>query len=303
MKPVSSPPSPAALTAGIACFVIWGFVPLAFQMLGRLQVGAWEILAHRILWAAPSALLIVLAAGLGGGVRHALTARNLAWLTVSALLIATNWVVFIWAANTGQLLATSFGYYMTPLVNMAGGAWLFHERISPVRRVAIGCACAGVILQGVALGGLPAVSLALAVAFGFYGIVRKHMAVEALAGTFVECLLRGLPALGYVLWLEGLGLGHFRASAVTTVGLIAVGPITAIPLALFAWAARRIPLTVMGFLQFLTPTLSMGIGLAEGEPLSGLKLASFALVWLGMLVFAVDSWRVGRQATPAPQVN
>lgn len=303
MPAASDPPNSTALGAGVACYVIWGLVPLMFQALGHLSVGAWEILAHRILWAVPTALVIVRGARLGGGVRGALAARNLAWLTVSALLIATNWVVFIWAANSGQLLATSFGYYMTPLVNMAGGALVFHERISGWRRAAMGCALAGVVLQGIALGGLPLVSLALALAFGVYGIVRKRMAVEALAGTLVECVLLAIPALAYVLWLETRGLGHFRLAPATTAWLIAVGPGTAIPLALFVWAARRIPLTVMGFLQFLTPTLSMCIGLAEGEVLGGMRLASFGLVWLGMLVFSVDSWRLSRRAAPAAQVS
>lgn len=303
MSASTDSPNSTALGAGIACYAIWGLVPLLFQALGHLAVGAWEILAHRILWAVPTALIIVLAAGLFGGVRSALTPKSLGWLTVSALLIATNWVVFIWAANSGQVLATSFGYYMTPLVNIAGGALVFRERISPWRRVAIACALAGVIVQGIALGGLPAVSLALAVAFGVYGIVRKHMAVEALAGTLVECVLLAVPALIYVIWLEVSGLGHFRVAPATTAWLIVVGPGTAIPLALFAWAARRIPLTVMAFLQFLTPTLSMCIGLAEGEVLNGLRLASFALVWLGMLVFGVDSWRLSRQSAPAVQAT
>lgn len=284
-----------ALSAGIACYLIWGFVPLVFQTIGHMGVGPWEILCHRVLWSLPTAGLLVALAGQGGHLIQALRRpRVLAWLTVSSLLIATNWVVYIWAVNSGRLLEASLGYYITPLVNMAAGAVLFRERIDRLGYVAMALAALGVVIQSVALGGLPIVSLVLAFSFGGYGIVRKRVAADAQTGFLVECLVVCLPALAYVLWLERAGHGHFGHAAATTTWLVAAGPITAVPLVLFAWAARRIPLSAMGFLQFMSPTIGFVIGLAEGEPFTPLRALSFAVIWSGAAVFLWGAWRKTR---------
>ena len=151
-----------ALLAGIGCYLIWGFVPLVFQAIAALGVGSWEILAHRTVWATPTALLFVLMAGQWRQVLSVFSnPRVLAWLTLSAALIATNWSVFIWAVNSGRVLESSLGYYITPLINMAAGALLFRERIDRIGAVAIGLAVIGVAVQTAALGHLPLVSLAL----------------------------------------------------------------------------------------------------------------------------------------------
>jgi chloramphenicol-sensitive protein RarD len=282
-------------------------VPLVFQAMGRLGVGSWEILAHRILWSLPAAGLLVLLAGQGRQVVRALKQpRVLAWLSVSSLLIAINWSVYIWAVNSGRLLDASLGYYITPLVNMAAGALLFRERIDRLGYLAMGLAALGVAVQAVALGGLPVISLVLAFSFGAYGIVRKHVAAEAQTGFLVECLVVGLPGLAYVLWLAQTGHGHFGAGLGVSAWLIAAGPITAIPLVLFAWAARRIPLSFMGFLQFLSPTISFVIGLIEGEAFTPLRALSFLFIWGGAAVFLWGAWTRARsvrlaiaEATPA----
>jgi chloramphenicol-sensitive protein RarD len=291
--------SGSALTAGIVCYVFWGFVPLVFQLIGRKGVGAWELLAHRSLWAAPTAFILVLGCGLWSRVAAVVSnPRTVAWLMLSALLIGINWIVYIWSVNNGQVLATSFGYYITPLVNMAGGALIFGERISRYRALAIAITVLGVIVQGIAVGGLPWPSIALALAFGLYGIVRKHVAADAITGLFVECMFIGSGGLLYVLWLETHGAGHFLSSASLCAWLIAVGPISAIPLALFSWAARRIPLSFMAFLQFLTPSIALVVGLAEGETLSATRAASFTLIWCGALIATFDTfWRTGTAIT------
>jgi chloramphenicol-sensitive protein RarD len=299
-SPINQSLSGSALTAGIVCYAFWGFVPLVFQLIGGKGVGAWEILAHRSLWAAPTALVLVLASGLWPQVRLVLASpRTLLWLTLSALLIGINWIVYIWAVNNGQVLATSFGYYITPLVNMAGGALVFRETISRYRRVAIAVTVLGVIVQGIAVGGLPWPSLALALAFGIYGIVRKHVMADALTGLFIECVLIGSGGLLYVLWLQAHGVGHFFSSPTLSAWLMAAGPITAIPLALFSWAARRIPLSFMAFLQFLTPSIALLIGLAEGESLSVTRAVSFTLIWCGALIATFDTFWRHRAATTA----
>jgi chloramphenicol-sensitive protein RarD len=281
-----------ALAAGVGCYTIWGLIPLVFQAVGRLGASSWEILAHRTIWGAPAALVFVLWARQGPAVLAVLRApRTLAWLALSAALIAVNWIAFIWAVNSGRVLETSLGYYILPLINMALGALLFGERVDRIGRWAIGLAGAGVALQALALGQAPLVSLVLAVSFGGYGVVRKQVAAEAQTGLLVECVLLAVPSLVFVLWLAAHGAGRFGQGLAVSAWLVACGPITAVPLVLFAWAARRIPLSAMGFLQFIAPTLTFALGVAQGEPLGRLRAASFVLIWTGVALFACGAWR------------
>ena len=288
------------LAAGFICYLIWGFVPLAFQAIGHLGVGSWEILAHRTIWGAPTALIFVLLARqwrqVVGVFRNP---RVLAGLSLSTALIATNWICFIWAVNSGHVLESSLGYYITPLINMAAGVVMFRERIDRVGVAAIVLAAMGVAAQALALGQLPWVSLVLAVSFGAYGIVRKQVAADAQTGLFVECLLLAIPSLAFTIWLASRGQGHFGTGPAVTAWLIASGPITAVPLVLFSWAARRIPLSAMGFLQFLAPTISFAIGLAEGEAFTPLRGVSFGFIWAGASVYAYGAWRRSRRLAMA----
>ena len=297
MTPPSAPGSEArvALLAGIGCYLIWGFVPLVFQAIGRLGVSPWEILAHRTIWATPTALVFVLMARQWRQVVSVFSNRRvLAWLALSATLIASNWCVFIWAVTSGRVLESSLGYYITPLLNMAAGAMLFRERIDRVGAIAIGLAVVGVVVQTAALGHLPLVSLALAISFGGYGVVRKQVKADAQTGLFIECLLLAVPGLAYALWLSSQGQGHFTASPQTTAWLLASGPITAAPLVLFSWCARRLPLSVMGFMQFIGPTIGIVIGVVEGEAFGPLRAAAFVFIWGGAAVFAWGAWRRSR---------
>lgn len=284
-----------AVIAGTLCYAIWGLVPLVFQVIGRAGPDPWEILTHRVLWGLLAAALMVGCAKQWGQLATVLRSpKVMGWLTLSALLIAANWVLFIWAVNTHRTLETSLGYYVTPLINMAAGAVLFRERIDRIAAVAMAIAAVGVVVQALAIGHLPWMSIALAISFGGYGIVRKRVAADAQTGLFIECLLLFAPALAYVVWLQSSGHGHFGQTLSTTAWLIASGPITAAPLALFAWAARRMPLSTMGFLQFLAPSISFGIGVAEGEPFTPLRAVSFVFIWAGAAVFAYGAWRKAR---------
>ncbi|MDB5422968.1 MAG: rarD protein [Phenylobacterium sp.] len=297
MPPSSAPGAEArlALTAGIGCYLIWGIVPLFFQAMGRLGISPWEIVAHRTIWAVPTALVFVLAARQGRQVMAVLrTPRTLAWLALSAVLIAGNWMVYIWAVNSGRVLETSLGYYINPLLAMAAGALIFRERIDRVGAAAIALAAVGVTIQTLAVGHLPLVSLTLAISFCGYGIVRKRVAADAQTGLLVECLFLALPGLAYVVWLQRSGAGHFGASLPATAWMLACGPVTATPLLLFAWAARRIPLSFMGFLQFLGPSIAFVIGVAQGEAFTPLRAASFVFIWGGAAVFAWGAWRRSR---------
>ena len=292
-----------ALGAGVLCYLIWGVVPLVFQAMGRLGISHWEILANRTVWAVPVAFAFVVWARQGAEVRAVFRdPARLAWLALSALLIAANWSLYIWAVNSGRVLETALGYYINPLIGMAAGALIFRERIDRLGLVAIGLAALGVAVQALAVGGLPVVSLTLALSFGAYGIVRKRVAVSAQAGLLVECLLLAGFGLAYVVWLQAKGMGHLGAGWPSTLWLLSCGPFTAVPLVLFAWAVRRIPLSSLGFLQFLGPTTGFIVGVAEGEPLTPLRALSFVFIWGGAVVFAWAAWKRSRPELKATEL-
>ncbi len=294
-KDASAQTNNAALWAGMLCYVIWGIVPLAFQVMGRLDIGAWEILAHRTLWAVPVAFLFVVLARQTPQLLQVLRQpRVMAWLALSAAIIAINWLVFIWAVNNGRVLETSLGYFINPLMAMAAGALIFRERIDAVGKGAIGLAAVGVTIQAIALGHLPIVSLTLAITFCAYGVIRKRVAAEAQTGLFIECLILAVPGLVLIAWLERTGAGHFTASPASTLWLLACGPMTAIPLMLFSWAARRIPFSAMGFLQFIAPSMTFVMGVMQGERFTALRGVSFGFIWCGAAVFAYGAWRRSR---------
>jgi len=226
----------------------------------------------------------------------------MAWLGLSALLIGANWSIYIWAVNSGRVLETSLGYYIIPLLAMAAGALLFQEKIDRHGAIAIGVAALGVAIQAIAVGRLPLVSLALALSFGGYGIVRKRVAASAQTGLLIECLLLAGPGLAYVLWLAHSGAGHFGAGPAATTWLLACGPITAVPLVLFSWAARRIRLSTLGFLQFIGPTIGFVIGVMQGETFTPLRAVSFVFIWGGVAVFAYAAWRRSRPELQATAI-
>jgi chloramphenicol-sensitive protein RarD len=290
----------AALAAGIGCYLIWGFVPLVFQAIARLGVGPWETLAHRIVWSVPAAAALVVLSGQVAELRSVLRRpRTIAWLALSATLIAINWVVFISAVSSRRLIEASLGYYITPLVSMAAGAIVFHEKIDRIARIAVVFAAIGVAIQAAALGHVPWISLVLAASFGTYGIVRKRVAASAQVGFLVETIIVGTVATAWIVWLSRTGTSQIDSRAAVA-WLIACGPITAIPLVLFAWAARRIPLSRMGFLQFLGPTISLVIGVVQGEPLTAARLLSFAFIWVGAAVFVYGALRRSRAVLDTP---
>ena len=296
----TAPDGRPALFAGVACYVIWGLSPLVYQPMGAAGADAWEIMGHRAVWGLIWAAALVLLARQTAGVRRALTDwRTLRWLMLSTVMIAINWSLFIWAVNHGHTLETSLGYYLNPLLNMAFGAWLFRERISRAGLFAIALAAIGVALQAVALGRLPLISLTLAVSFAIHGVIRKQVKAEAQTGLFVECLLMAPLGLAWLVWLHLNGAGHFGTTPNATFWLLMAGPITVGPLVLFAWAARRLPLSMVGFLQFIAPTLSFIIGVVQGEPFTWLRGVSFGFIWLGAAVFL---WAALTQARAARAV-
>ena len=289
-----------ALIAGLVAYGFWGFLPLYFHLLGKLGVGTGEMIAHRTLWAVFWAFGLVLLARQWGEVLTVLRQpRTLGILALSTLAILVNWSIYVWAVDSGRVIEASLGYYINPLLNMAVGAVLFRERMTLAGKIAIGLAAVGVAVQALALGHLPVISLTLAVSFCIYGVLRKQVKASAQTGLLIECLYLALPGLAYVLWLQSHGQGHFLEGPGLALLLMAAGPATVVPLALFAWSARRLSMTALGFLQFVAPTLQFLVGLWLGEAFTPLRALSFAFIWAGVGVFAWGAWRVSRRVRPA----
>jgi chloramphenicol-sensitive protein RarD len=289
----------ADLAAGICCYVLWGGVSILFMALAAHGVGPWEILATRCLWSLPWAAGILLITKGGPEVLAIFhRPRLLLWLAATAALVSCNWAIFIWAATNGHKLDASLAYYINPLLNMGAGALFFRERFSRAGAAAIVLACIGVALQGLAVGHPPWIALTLALSFWGYGVIRKQAPAGAQAGLFIECLMLAPLGLAWLVWIGLQGRGHFGAGVPTTVLLLATGPATVIPLALFAQAARKLPLSTMGFLQFVVPTALFGIAMVTGEPMTPLSAIAFVFIWAGVVVFSLGALRRRRARGP-----
>lgn len=280
------------LPYALAAYGIWGFVPLFFKLVA--SVPPVEVLAQRILWSLPLCFLIMAFRRQIGDYLGALRDwRALRMLLASSVLIAINWLVYIHAIFTDHVLAASLGYYLNPLVNVMLGMVFLGERLSRLQMLAVAIAAVGVaILLGGALDTLW-ISLTLAFSFGIYGLIRKVVPVGSLPGLAIETTVLlpvSLAAAVYYVWLgDGLGFGADRGISLL---LMAGGVVTAVPLLLFATAARRMSYAALGFVQYLAPTLQFLLGLfAFGEPLKPVQLACFLLIWASIALFSFDLWR------------
>lgn len=294
-------PSGTALLQALGAYGLWGLLPLFFKQIST--VSPWEVVGDRILF---SLLLILVVLAFRRGLSDLFgllrQPRILLALGASSLFIAVNWLVYIFAISQSHVVAASLGYFLNPLINVLLGVTVLRERLDRVQAAAIGIAAIGVAL--LAAGSLETLmlSLALAVSFALYGLVRKLTPVPPLAGLGVETLILCLPAAGLLLWLDsGPGLA-FGDETRTSVLLMLSGAITTVPLVLFASGARYLSMVTLGLLQYLAPTIQFLLGvLMFGETLSPTRWASFALVWLGLAIFAGHAIRRHRrQAAMAP---
>lgn len=288
----------------IGAYTMWGGLPLYLHWLTPATPP--EVLAHRIVWS--FALLAIGLAVLRRVKRVRRVARNprtVAALTLAAVLIATNWGLYIYGVSVQRVVEVSLGYFINPLISVVLGVVFFGERLRRGQWVAVGIGAVAVGVLTVDYGHLPWISLVLAVSFGGYGLVKKLVGAPAAEGMTIETGALLVPGLAYLIWLEATHRATFgHVPALTTALLVGCGVITAVPLLLFAGAANRVPLAVLGICQYLTPTLQLLLGVfAFGEPMPPARLAGFALVWTALAVFTVDAFRHRRDAAAAESAS
>ncbi len=284
-----------------AAYAAWGLFPLFFKQLG--QVGAQEVVAHRTVWSLLFVLALLLVKKHFSWMRAVLgQPKVLAAFALSAVLLATNWLIYVWAVQNDHVLDASLGYFINPLVNVALGFAVLHERPRKLQWLAVGLAAAGVVWLTVQAGRLPWVALSLALSFGFYGLLRKIAPLGALEGLTVETLVLAPIALGALAWWSLQGHSAFvSGDGFTLFMLLLSGPLTAITLLLFASGARRIPMTTLGLLQYIAPTTQFVLGVwLYHEPFQPSRLVGFALIWAALAVYSLESLLRSRMTAAQP---
>ncbi|MEZ0355713.1 EamA family transporter RarD [Mycobacterium sp. SA01] len=287
------------LLYGIGAYGSWGLFPAFFPLLK--PAGALEVLAHRVVWT------LVLMAGVVVAMRklsdlRSITGRTWLLLLCASALVSANWVIFIFAVSNGHVVDAALGYFINPLISVLLGVLIFRERLNRAQLVAVLIALAAVILLGIEVGGPPIIALGLASTFGLYGVVKKVVPTDPRVSVGVEAAIAAPFAIAYIVVLQVSGHGQFASNGPGHLALMMLsGPITAIPLLLFAAAAQRLPLVTLGLLMYLNPAMQMTWGvLVAHEPMPPARWAGFALIWLALLVFSGDALRRARQAPATP---
>ena len=286
----------AGLLYALGAYGAWGMLGLYYSMLSH--VPSLEVVSNRVGWSLVFLGGLFLVRGRWGEVWQALRQPKIfAVLLCTSLLISVNWLTYIWAVGHGHATESSLGYFIVPLVNVALGALFLSERLSRLQMVAIGLASLAILLQLVLLGKLPIVSLVLAFSFGTYGYLRKIVSVGANLGLLIELVFVGPFAIGYVLYLQGTGVGHLSLSDLpSTLLLMLTGVITSVPLMWFSMAAQRLRLSTVGILQYVNPSLQFFVAVfALHETVSSYKLATFALIWLSLILYSYDALSSARR--------
>ncbi|WP_374762517.1 MULTISPECIES: EamA family transporter RarD [Mycolicibacterium] len=283
---------------GAGAYIWWGLCPGFFLLL--LPAGALEILAHRIVWSAVFLLLVLAVARRLGDLRR-LTLRTWLQLAAAAALISVNWGTYIFAVTNGHVVDAALGYFINPLVSVALGVLVFRERINRWQSAALGLAVVAVAILTAEVGEPPYIAVILALSFGVYGLVKKVVAADPRVSVAVETLLAFPLAAGYLVTLQVLGDGHFLDHGVGHAALLLLaGPVTAIPLLLFAAAAQRLPMVTLGLLFYLNPGLQMAFGVLVGhEAMPVGRWIGFALIWLALVVMTLDAVRTARRKNSA----
>lgn len=280
---------------GIGAYVTWGLFPIYWKWLHH--VPALQLIGHRILWSFLMLFVAILTSRQWNIFRAAVLApRVLRIYLAAAVLVGINWLVYVWAVNAGFIVETSLGYYINPLLSVLMGVLFLHERMRSLQWVPLGLAAVGVLYLTFAYGSLPWIALTLAFSFGLYGLVKNTAPLGSLYGLTLETGLLFLPALLYLLYADATGQGAFlHTGAISDVLLVGAGLMTTIPLLMFASAARRIPLSLVGILQYIAPTLQFLLGvLVYREPFTHAQFIGFGIVWIALILFGVEGFLASR---------
>jgi chloramphenicol-sensitive protein RarD len=289
-SPADSDGTRIGLIAALVSYLLWGFLPLLFKLLEG--VDAAVVVADRTLWSMVLVGIILVVAGRTAEIRAAMAdRRTFQALLVASFLLGANWLIYVYAVDSGQVLEASFGYFINPMMNVAIGMVLLGERLNRWQTVSVAIAVVAIAIQAVGLSGIPFIALSLALTFAVYGYIRKTANASSAAGHFVETLGLAPVAMGYLIYsfVRDGGIGP-HADPQTLGLLMLTGPATAFPLLLFAFAVRRLRLTTIGMLQYIAPSIAFILAITVfGEHLNPIRLLSFALIWLSLIVYTVDS--------------
>ena len=282
------------LLFGISAYVIWGLLPLYWKLVE--QAGAYEILAHRGIW---SLLLCVFLLAVRKQIKSAFVmvraSRTLSLLFLASGLLTINWGVYIWSVTVNRVVEAALGYYITPLINVTFGVLLLREKLRPLQWAAVGIASIGVLILTVGYGALPWIALVLSISWGSYSLIKKSLNLGALETLSVETLFAFLPNLFFLFFIEWNGTAEFGKEWSSSLLLFGAGAATVVPLLLFNGSTTRLPLSTIGMLQYITPTIMFFIGLViNGEDISNTKIAGFVFIWLALVVLSRDLYRSSR---------
>ena len=284
------------VTAALAAFLFWGLVPIYYKALET--VGSWEVLAHRVIWSVPVlALFLVIRDGRRFWGKLRLPLKSIAWLFLSGLVLSLNWLVFVWAVANEHILDTSLGYFGSPLVSVLLGFIILKERLSTLQVIAVSLAAAGTFYLAWFLGRPPWIAISLALSWGVYGLLRKRLDVGPMLGLLWETVLMLLPALAYLAWISAQASLQFLHTTVD-IDLLLVGSslVTVLPLIWFNMAAKKLPLSVLGFLQYLTPSMSFMIAVyLFGERFTFGHAVAFGCIWMALALVSIGPLRRSRR--------
>ena len=281
----------------LGAYLLWGFLPVYMKAVAHISPA--EVIAHRVVWSLPIAGLVLVVTRQTGDLKIALgSPRTLALACMTAALITVNWGIYVWSIGAGRALDTALGYYINPLFSILLGAILLKERMSGAQKVAVGLAIAAVAVLTYEAGGLPWVSLGLTISWGFYALFRKTLPVGPNQGFFLEVLILALPAIGYIVYLQTTGQGHFMTGsqpAYDTALLMGCGLVTAVPLMLYANGAKLLRLSTIGIMQYIAPTMIFVFAVfVFGEPFGTAQMIAFPLIWMALVVYTGSMIRQAR---------
>ena len=281
----------AGILYALGTYILWGLFPIYWKQLS--YVSAVQLIGHRILWSFVMLLLVILSTRQWGRFRAKLDARTLKAHGLAALLLSLNWLTYVWAVNNGYIVESSLGYFINPLLSVLLGMIFFKEKLRPIQWIPLGLATIGVLYLTFAYGRLPWIALTLAFSFAFYGLLKKKSTLGSLYGLTLETGIMLLPALAYLIYVASTGEGAFlQIDRRTDLFLIGAGIVTSVPLILFAKAAQRIPLTMIGLMQYIAPTGQFLIGvLLYKEEFTRTQAIGFGIIWFALIFFWIEGWQ------------